>query len=108
MAYLRDDAELSLRIHSELIACRNNLGALFRNSRPCTIKPGTLLAPIVGGSHVIYHLRSGWACQFHDFATGHRVIIHVYLPGDVIGPDMGLKTPQSDKLLTVTSVTIEW
>ncbi len=108
MSYLGNGPEQSLRFHGELVTGRNNLGALFRNSRPRTIKPGLLLAPIAGASRGIYHLRAGWACQLHDLGAGRQIIIHVYLPGDVIAPDMALKTPQSDDILTLTSVTIEW
>ena len=58
-------------------------------------------------SNEICHLRVGWACQFHALSNGSRAIVHVYLPGDVIGLDTFLCTRRFEEISALTAVTIE-
>ena len=70
------------------------------------LKAGELLGG-AGASEAIYRLRAGWACQFHDLANGRRVILDIYLPGDVIGLYVGVNARPLEEVLTLTAATIE-
>jgi CRP-like cAMP-binding protein len=107
MSYTGSGPEPSFRFHDELAAGRTKLGAIFRNSPPCAVEAGDLLTSAAGVDQGIYHLRAGWACQFHGLSTSRRVIVDVYLPGDVIGLDSVLLARPPGEILTLTSVTIE-
>jgi CRP/FNR family transcriptional regulator, anaerobic regulatory protein len=94
-------------LRGELALGRQELIAKFRSSPPRILGSGELLAPTVGLPNAIWHLRSGWACQFHSLRDGHRAIVDVYLPGDVIGLDAEMGTRSPAHVLTLTSVTTE-
>ena len=93
-------------LHDQLALGRRKLCAILAGSRLRTLQAGELLAGAGSGDR-IYRLRAGWACQFHDLANGQRAILDVYLPGDVIGLDVGGHTRPVDEILTLTAATME-
>lgn len=95
------------RLDDELTIGRRALRTIFCNSPPLALKAGELLAAATDSSDGIYHLLGGWACQFHDLPNGRRVIIDIYLPGDVIGLDAVLRNRPPEPVLALTSATIE-
>jgi CRP/FNR family transcriptional regulator len=94
-------------LHHELALGRRGLSERFRSARPRIIRPNEALVGAVGSRDVIYRVRAGWAGQFHDLSNGHRAIVDIYLPGDVIGLDTALQTRPLKEVLALTSVTIE-
>ncbi|MBV8139703.1 MAG: Crp/Fnr family transcriptional regulator [Deltaproteobacteria bacterium] len=60
-----------------------------------------------GSSPAIYHLTTGWACQFRGFADAIQAIVDVYLPATVLGLDAILRSRPSEKVMTLSSVAIE-
>jgi CRP-like cAMP-binding protein len=54
----------------------------------------------------IYHLQTGWACQFRNLSNGRRAIVDVFLPGDMIGLDSALHSRQLEEIVTLTAVTL--
>jgi CRP/FNR family transcriptional regulator len=94
-------------LRDELDVGRQKLRASFRSLPPRPLKARELLMAARGSSGAIYHLRSGWACQFRDFRNGHRAIIDIYLPGDIIGLDAIFRIRPPEEVLTLTSATIE-
>ena len=93
-------------LHDHLGLGRRKLKAIFGGSPSRMLKAGELLGG-AGASEAIYRLRAGWACQFHDLANGRRVILDVYLPGDVIGLDGGMYARPLREALTLTAAIIE-
>jgi CRP-like cAMP-binding protein len=57
-------------------------------------------------SDEIYHLQTGWACQFRNLSNGRRAIVDVFLPGDMIGLDSALHSRQQEEIVTLTAVTL--
>jgi hypothetical protein len=56
-------------LYDELALGRPELSAIFCSSPARTLKAGgELLVTTADSSNGIYHLRAGWACQFHDLA----------------------------------------
>jgi CRP/FNR family transcriptional regulator, anaerobic regulatory protein len=94
-------------LRAKLALGRGKLSAKFQCSQPCALRPGALLATFGASENAIYHIRAGWACQFRDLAAGHRAIIDIYLPGDVIGLDAVLRTRPLEEVMSLTSVTSE-
>jgi CRP-like cAMP-binding protein len=88
-------------IRRELAIGQRKVKELFENSLPFARKAGELLR---GGK--IYNLRTGWACQFRDLSDSRRVIVDLYLPGDIIGLDTVLLTRPLEEVLTLTAVTM--
>jgi CRP-like cAMP-binding protein len=101
-----DDLNIPDQLHDQLALGRTKLRAAFANAPLCTLKTSELLTG-AGSSGGIYRFRTGWACQFRDLANGRRAILDVYLPGDVIGFDVGGHTRPLEEILTLTAVTIE-
>ena len=101
------DLRRSERVHSELALGRRKLRTVFGNSAPRTLKAGEILGTASDSDGEIYHLRTGWACQFSALANGCRAIVDVYLPGDVIGLDTLLRTRPLENVLTLTSAAVE-
>ena len=90
----------------QLALGQSNLKATFGSAPRRTLKAGELLGA-AGSNQGLYHVRMGWACQFHDFTDGRRSIREVYLPGDVIGLNAVLGTRPVEKIFTLTAVTME-
>jgi CRP-like cAMP-binding protein len=93
-------------VRDELILGRRDLTARFRASPPYTVGAKEPLEP-AGSGNAIYHLVAGWACRVRDFLDGHRAIVDVYLPGDVIGLDRMLFSRTVSEVITLTSVAAE-
>jgi CRP/FNR family transcriptional regulator, anaerobic regulatory protein len=93
------------KIQADLAAGRRNLMAKLLSSPPYTVSAGASLAAPAGSACAIYHIRAGWACQFHDLANRHRAIFDIFLPGDVIGADTALHIRPLEGALALTSVT---
>jgi CRP/FNR family transcriptional regulator, anaerobic regulatory protein len=94
-------------LREQLEIGRSELRARFRNSPPCTIGEGKLLAARVKSSTPICRLASGWACRYRVFPDGHQAIVDIYLPGHVIGLESILQTQALKNVLALTSITIE-
>jgi CRP-like cAMP-binding protein len=95
------------KLSDELKLGQRTVNEVFHNSSPRVFESGVPLAAASGPSEGIYRLRAGWACQFRDWSTDRRIIVDVYLPGDVIGLDTILRTQRSEQVVTLTSGMIE-
>ena len=93
-------------LREELVIGRRALLARFRSSPTRTLAAGESLAE-AGSSRAIYHLTTGWACQYREFADFHEAIVDVYLPASVVGLDAILGSRSSVKVMTVSSAAIE-
>jgi CRP-like cAMP-binding protein len=93
-------------LQEELVLGRRALLAKFRSAPTRTIAAGELLTE-TGTSHAIYHLTTGWACQFREFSDADLTIVDVYLPATVIGLDAILRSRSSEKVMTLSSAAIE-
>ena len=93
-------------LREELVLGRRALLARFRSSQTRTLAAGELLTE-AGSSHAIYHLTTGWACQFREFADADLAIVDVYLPATVVGLDAILQSRPSEKVMTLASVAVE-
>jgi CRP/FNR family transcriptional regulator, anaerobic regulatory protein len=102
-----EDGSRTLRVHDQLLLGRRILREKFGNSQRRLVKAGELLGSANGASDGIYHLRSGWACQFRDWFDGRRVIVDVYLPGAVIGLGAGLRVRPMEEVLALNLVVVE-
>jgi CRP-like cAMP-binding protein len=91
----------SVGLNRELTLGQRKLRAKFENASPQFRKAGELLP---GGE--IYHLQTGWACQFGSLSNGSRAIVDVFLPGDMIGLDSALHTERPEGMVTLTAVTM--
>jgi len=91
-------------LRDELALGRGELSGKFRSSPSRIFGAGKRLAAATGSSGAIYQLTAGWACQCRDFSDGHRAIVDIYLPGDVIGLDAVLRGRPLEKVLTLTSI----
>jgi CRP-like cAMP-binding protein len=98
------NAHVTLR--EELVLGRRALLAKFRSAPTRTLAAGELLTE-AGSSHAIYHLTTGWACQFREFSDADLAIVDVYLPATVVGLDAILRSRPSEKVMTLSSVAIE-
>ena len=97
----------SVALRDELELGRRELTARFRASPPCSLKAGEPLAAASRSGNAIYHLLEGWACRFHSFSGGGQAIVHVYLPGDVIGLDAISRTRSLEGVITLTSIAAQ-
>ena len=93
-------------LHEELVLGRRALLAKFRSAPTRTLAAGELLTE-TGSSHEIFHLTTGWACQFREFSDADLTIVDVYLPATVIGLDAILRSRSSEKVTTLSSAAIE-
>jgi CRP/FNR family transcriptional regulator, anaerobic regulatory protein len=100
------DLNKMVPLQDELALGRRKLIAIFNSSPPRLVTTGELLAG-ADSNNSIYHLRSGWACQIHDFANGRRAILDIYLPGDVIGFDAAVRSQPLEEILTLTAATVD-
>src|SRR5689334_19556028 len=89
-------------LRENLVLGRRELSARFRRSPPRTLRAGESLIAAAQSRNVIYRLHEGWAGQFCDFSNGGQAIIHIYLPGDVIGLDAVLRTRLLKEVTTLT------
>ena len=94
------------KLSDELTIGRRTLNEVFHRSSPRALESGVPLAAASGPSEGIYRLRAGWAYQFRDWSTDRRIIVDVYLPGDVIGLDTILRTRRPEQVLTLTSAQL--
>jgi CRP-like cAMP-binding protein len=90
----------SVRLNRELTLGQRKLRAKFENVSPQFRKAGELLP-----GDEIYHLQTGWTCQFGNSSSGGRAIVDVFLPGDMIGLDSALHTWAPEGIGTLTAVT---
>jgi CRP/FNR family transcriptional regulator, anaerobic regulatory protein len=93
-------------LHEELVLGRRALLARFHSSPTRILSAGELLTE-AGSSRAIYHLTSGWACQFREFPDADLAIVDVYLPASVVGLDGILRSRPSEKVMALASVAIE-
>jgi CRP/FNR family transcriptional regulator, anaerobic regulatory protein len=93
-------------LHEELVLGRRALLARFRSSPARILAAGELLTE-AGSSHAIYHLTTGWACQFREFSDADLAIVDVYLPANVVGLDAILRSRPPEKVMALSSVGIE-
>jgi CRP/FNR family transcriptional regulator len=91
----------SVGLNRELTLGQRKLRAKFENVSPQFRKGGELLS-----GDEIYHLQTGWACQFGSLSNGGRAIVDVFLPGDMIGLDSALHTWPPEGMVTLTAVTM--
>jgi len=96
----------NIAVREELLLGRRMLTASFQVSPPHTLGAGELLA-FSRSSNTISHLVSGWACRFRDFPDGHKAIVEIYLPGDLIGLERVLFPWTAAGVMSLTSVTMK-
>jgi CRP/FNR family transcriptional regulator, anaerobic regulatory protein len=90
-----------------LVLGRDELNAKFRSGSPRILRASQLLATAAKSDDVLYRIRAGWAYRFRDLSDGSRAILDVYLPGDVIGLDTGLREcTASVRTLTTTAIEV--
>jgi CRP-like cAMP-binding protein len=104
--YGADQLSDPVTLQDQLALGKRKLREIFGSSPPRMLKAGELLGSS-GASEAIYRLRAGWACQYLDLANGRRAILDIYLPGDVIGLDGGVRVRPVEEVLTLTAATIE-
>jgi CRP/FNR family transcriptional regulator, anaerobic regulatory protein len=100
---LLTDVLRRLEYQRELALGRRELLARFRAGSLRVLRAGHLFR---GGQPnvVLYRLRDGWAYRFRDLADGHRAIMDVYVPGDIIGLDSLLR---KTNVRTLTTAAVE-
>jgi CRP-like cAMP-binding protein len=91
----------SVQIRRDLALGQRKLREIFSGSLLFTRQAGELLP-----GNKIYYLHTGWACQVRDLPNGCRVIVDLYLPGDIIGLDTALLTRPPEEVLTLTAITM--
>jgi len=91
----------SVGVNRELTLGQRKLRAKFENVSPQFRKGGELLS-----GDEIYHLQTGWACQFGSLSNGDRAIVDAFLPGDMIRLDGALHTGPPEEIVTLTEVTM--
>jgi CRP-like cAMP-binding protein len=102
-----EDSDKLRKLRSNLAFGRRQLNAKFQSSPGRTFSSGKGLVTSAGPSGAIFHIRTGWACQFHSLANNRRAIVDIYQPGDVVALDAVLRIRPSEEVLTLTSVTAE-
>ena len=100
---IQQNALRRLEFQRELALGRRALIARFQAGTVRVLRAGHLFA---GGQpdELLYRLRDGWAYRFRNLADGRRVIVDVYVPGDIIGLDSLLRRPN---VRTLTTAAIE-
>ena len=101
-----NDLNGPVSLHDQLALGKRKLKAIFGSLPSHTLRAGELLGGY-GSSDAIFRLRGGWACQFRDLANGRRAFTDVYLPGDVIGLNAGVRARPLEEVLTLTAAIIE-
>jgi CRP-like cAMP-binding protein len=56
-------------------------------------------------SQQVFLIASGWACRERQLANDRRVILDIYLPGDVIGLDHLFTERSQDSIVTLTALS---
>jgi CRP/FNR family transcriptional regulator, anaerobic regulatory protein len=95
-----------LPLRDQLTIGRDKLSTAFGSFPARILKAGELLAD-AGSSNRTNRLRTGWACQSRTLTNGQRVILDVYLPGDVIGIDAGVYARPLEEVVILTAANIE-
>jgi CRP-like cAMP-binding protein len=72
-------------------------------SRPRVVKRHTPLVNSGDRERGIFLLASGWACRERQLPDGDRVILDLYLAGDLIGLDHLFTEEASDNIVALTS-----
>jgi CRP/FNR family transcriptional regulator, anaerobic regulatory protein len=100
---IHEDMPRRLEFQRELALGRRELIARFQSGSLQVLRAGHLFR---GGQPdvVLYRLRDGWAYRFRDLADGHRAIVDVYVPGDIIGLDALLR---KTNVRTLTTASVE-
>jgi CRP/FNR family transcriptional regulator, anaerobic regulatory protein len=96
-----------LPLHDELVSGRREFNSRFSSATCRFFKGGELFAAAGGTNDRVYRVHSGWACQVRDLTDGRRVILDVYLPGDVIGLDAVLRTRPAGDVMALSSLSVE-
>lgn len=99
-------AKRSSPIRAALLRGRQQLEGRFAKSPPFSVKAGHLVVEARASRQSIYRLQIGWACQFRELPDGHRAIVDVYLPGDVIGLDGLFRIRPVENALALTSLEL--
>jgi CRP/FNR family transcriptional regulator, anaerobic regulatory protein len=94
-------------LRDELLLGRRELGVRFRSSPSRSLGRGELIVSAAFSRNVIYRLIAGWACHFRDLSHSSQAIVDIYLPGDVVGLDAVLWSRPLDKVMTLTSLSME-
>jgi CRP/FNR family transcriptional regulator, anaerobic regulatory protein len=95
-------------VRSQLLLGRQQLEARFRSkAAPLTVRAGEKFASPADARCPIHRLRTGWAGQCRELASGRRAIVDVYLPGDLIGLDALFRTRPLVNVLALTFVETE-
>jgi CRP-like cAMP-binding protein len=100
---LLTDVLCRLEYQRELALGRRELLARFQAGPLRMLRAGHLFS---GGQPdvVLYRLRDGWAYRYRDLPDGHRAIMDVYVPGDIIGLDSLLR---KTNVRTLTTAAVE-
>jgi CRP/FNR family transcriptional regulator, anaerobic regulatory protein len=91
----------------DLITGQNSLATMFREGSPRLLRAGQPLATAAREGDVLYRLKAGWAYRFRELSDGYRAIVDIYLPGDIMGFDMAVRSGQIANVLTLTTTAIE-
>jgi CRP-like cAMP-binding protein len=93
------------KMQADLATGRRNLMSKFLTLPLYNISSGQPLTTSDESTYEIFHIRSGWVCQFQNLASGRRTMIDIFLPGDIVGLDAALLVRPLRATLALTSVT---
>jgi CRP-like cAMP-binding protein len=92
-------------VRSQLLLGRQQLEARFNGTgAPLTVRAGETFGSAADARCRIYRLRTGWAGQRRELASGRRAIVDVYLPGDLVGLDAPFRMRPAENVLALTFV----
>ena len=97
---------LQSMVRGTLSRGRQHLEERFATAPPRTVRAGEVFAAAGGFRDAICRLRTGWACQYRELPNCRRVIVDVYLPGDLIGLDGLFRIRPLENVLALTLVEI--
>ena len=73
-------------------------------TRPRVVKRHTPLVNSGDRERGVFLLASGWACRERQLSDGDRVVLDLYLAGDLVGLDHLFTQEASDSIVTLTPV----
>lgn len=79
----------------------------FADAGSVSLPAGKTFATAAVGHHRVYRLKSGWACQYAELPEDRRVMIDIYLPGDLIGLDAAFNTRPLVNVSALTSIAAQ-